>query len=77
MTTTTETVSDRHQLVLKVIGALPGGATDHDIAAALGINVRTANMQRLWLLRHGLIEFACCQDVGAAVKRTAWRATNG
>ena len=69
MTTTTETVSDRHQLVLKVIGALPGGATDHDIAAALGINVRTANMQR--------IEFACCQDVGAAVKRTAWRATNG
>ena len=77
MTTTAETISDRHQLVLKVIGALPGGATDHDIAAALGINLRTANMQRLWLLRRGLIEFACCQDVGASVKRTAWRATNG
>ena len=77
MSTTTDTISTRHQLVLDVINAAPGGATDHDIAAAIGINLRTANMQRLWLLRRGLIEFACCHDVGASVKRTAWRATNG
>ena len=77
MSTTTDTISTRHQLVLDVISGAAGGATDHDIAAALKINLRTANMQRLWLLRRGLIEFACCHDVGASVKRTAWRATNG
>ena len=76
MSTTTDTISTRHQLVLDVISAAPGGATDHDIAAALKINLRTANMQRLWLLRHGVIQFAGCQDTGAAVQRTAWRCTD-
>ena len=74
---TTLTITQKLQDALDVIRASPAGATDHDIAAALGINLRTANMQRLWLLRHGLIQFAGCQDVGASVKRTAWRATNG
>jgi len=74
---TTQTITQLHQDVLDVVRASPAGCTDHEIAAALAINLRTANNRRLWLLRRGLIKFACCHDVGASVKRTAWRATNG
>jgi len=74
---TTINITQLHQDVLDVVRASPAGCTDHEIAAALGINLRTANNRRLWLQRAGLIEFACCHDVGASVKRTAWRATNG
>jgi len=71
------TMTQKLQDVLDVIRASPAGATDQEVAAALGIHDRTANGRRLWLQRAGLIQFAFCQDVGASVKRSAWRATNG
>jgi transcription initiation factor IIE alpha subunit len=74
---TTINITQLHQDVLDVVRASPAGCTDHEIAAALGINLRTANNRRLWLQRAGLIEFAFCQDVGASVKRSAWRCTDG
>jgi FixJ family two-component response regulator len=74
---TTQTITQLHQDVLDVLRSSPSGCTDHEIAAALGLNVRTANMRRLWLLRHALVEFAGCQDTGAAVKRTVWRCIDG
>jgi DNA-binding IclR family transcriptional regulator len=73
----TVTITQMHQDVLDVIRASPAGCTDQEVAAALGIHDRTANGRRLWLQRHGLVEFAGRQDVGATVKRSIWRATNG
>ena len=73
----TATITQLHQDVLDVIRSSPAGATDQEVAAALGIHDRTANGRRLWLQRHGLVEFAGCQNVGATVKRSMWRATNG
>ena len=74
---TTQTITQLHQDVLDVIRASPAGATDQEVAAALGIHDRTANGRRLWLQRRGLVEAAGCQDTGASTKRTVWRATNG
>ena len=74
---TTQTITQLHQDVLDVIRASTAGCTDHEIAVALAIDLRTANNRRLWLQRAGLIVFSCCHDVGAAVKRTAWRCTDG
>lgn len=74
---TTLNITQLHQDVLDVIRASPAGCSDQEVAAALGIHDRTANGRRLWLHRHGLVEVAGCQDVGATVKRTIWRATNG
>jgi FixJ family two-component response regulator len=74
---TTQTITQLHQDVLDVLRSSPLGCTDHEIAAALGLNVRTANMRRLWLQRHALVEFAGSQDTGAAIKRTMWRCTSG
>jgi DNA-binding IclR family transcriptional regulator len=74
---TLATITQVHQDVLDVIRASPAGATDQEVAAALGIHDRTANGRRLWLQRHGLVEVAGCQDVGATIKRTIWRCTNG
>ena len=74
---TTLAITQLHQDVLDVIRASPAGASDQEVAAALGIHDRTANGRRLWLQRHGLVEYAGCQDVGAAVKRAIWRCTSG
>jgi len=74
---TTINITQLHQDVLDVIRASPAGATDQEVAAALGIHDRTANGRRLWLQRRGLVEAAGCQDTGATVKRTIWRATDG
>jgi DNA-binding CsgD family transcriptional regulator len=74
---TTLNITQLHQDVLDVIRASGAGLTDQEVAAALGIHNRTANGRRLWLHRHGLIEAAGCQDTGASVKRTIWRATYG
>jgi len=74
---TTLNITQKLQDVLDVIRASPSGATDQEVAAALGIHDRTANGRRIWLHRRGLVEAAGCQDVGATIKRTIWRATNG
>jgi len=74
---TTLNITQLHQDVLDVIRASQAGATDQEVAAALGIHDRTANGRRLWLHRAGLVTPCGCQDTGASVKRTIWRATNG
>jgi len=70
-------VGPLHQAVLDVMRSSTGGCTDHMVAEALGINLRTANMRRLWLQRHGLVQPCGCQDTGASVKRTIWRCFDG
>ena len=74
---TTLTITQKLQDVLDVIRASSAGLADQEVAAALGIHDRTANRRRLWLQRRGLVEAAGCQDTGATIKRTIWRATNG
>jgi hypothetical protein len=74
---TTLNITQKLQDVLDVIRSSPAGASDQEVAVALGIHDRTANGRRIWLHRRGLVCPVGLQDAGHRIKRTIWRATDG
>lgn len=68
------TLTKLHRKVLDYLQAHPAGATDEEIAWALGMNPSTERPRRIELVKRGLVVQAGVKKAASGRKATAWRA---
>lgn len=67
------TLNKMQRQVLDYLRTQPAGATDEEIAAALGMNPSTERPRRIELAKRGLVVEAGVKQAASGRKATAWR----